>query len=60
MSSRSGFRIGENQNKSRLLSLSVAASRILLGMHFLSDVVAGAAIGSGLAYGAVELMQRVG
>jgi undecaprenyl-diphosphatase len=27
-------------------ALSIAASRILLGMHFLSDVVAGAAIGS--------------
>lgn len=34
-------------------AISVAASRILLGMHFLSDVVAGAAIGSGLAYAAV-------
>ena len=32
---------------------SVAASRILLGMHFLSDVLAGAVIGTGLAYGAV-------
>jgi undecaprenyl-diphosphatase len=31
-------------------ALSVAASRILLGMHFLSDVVAGAAIGLVLAY----------
>lgn len=30
---------------------SVAASRILLGMHFLSDVLAGAAIGTLLAYG---------
>src|SRR4051794_5663305 len=29
-------------------ALSVAASRILLGMHFLSDVVAGATIGTGL------------
>jgi len=28
----------------------VAASRILLGMHFLSDVLAGAAIGAVLAY----------
>jgi undecaprenyl-diphosphatase len=27
----------------------VAASRILLGMHFLSDVIAGAAIGTLLA-----------
>jgi undecaprenyl-diphosphatase len=31
-------------------ALSVAASRILLGMHFLSDVVAGGAIGTLLAY----------
>jgi len=30
-------------------ALSVAASRILLGMHFLSDVVAGAALGTLLA-----------
>jgi undecaprenyl-diphosphatase len=31
-------------------ALSVAASRVLLGMHFLSDVVAGAALGSALGY----------
>jgi undecaprenyl-diphosphatase len=37
-------------------ALSVAASRILLGMHFLSDVVAGAAIGTGLAYAMVHLV----
>lgn len=36
---------------------SVAASRILLGMHFLSDVLAGAAIGTGLSLGAVELVR---
>ena len=41
-------------------ALSVAASRILLGMHFLSDVVAGAAIGTALAYGAVWLVLRGG
>jgi undecaprenyl-diphosphatase len=29
---------------------SVALSRILLGMHFLSDVVAGAALGTALGY----------
>jgi undecaprenyl-diphosphatase len=32
-------------------AISVAASRILLGMHFLSDVLAGVAIGTGLAFG---------
>jgi undecaprenyl-diphosphatase len=31
-------------------ALSIAISRILLGMHFLSDVVAGALIGTGLGY----------
>jgi undecaprenyl-diphosphatase len=36
-------------------ALSVALSRILLGMHFLSDVLAGAAIGSLLAAGSVHL-----
>jgi undecaprenyl-diphosphatase len=30
-------------------ALSIAGSRILLGMHFLSDVLAGAFIGTGLA-----------
>jgi undecaprenyl-diphosphatase len=30
-------------------AVSIAASRILLGMHFLSDVVVGAILGSGLA-----------
>jgi undecaprenyl-diphosphatase len=29
-------------------ALSIAMSRILLGMHFLSDVIAGAALGAGL------------
>ncbi len=31
-------------------ALSIAMSRILLGMHFLSDVVAGALIGTGIGY----------
>jgi undecaprenyl-diphosphatase len=34
-------------------ALSIAASRILLGMHFLSDVLAGAAIGTAVACAAV-------
>ncbi|MCC7174295.1 MAG: phosphatase PAP2 family protein [Bryobacterales bacterium] len=37
-------------------ALSVAASRIVLGMHFLSDVVAGSAIGSMLGYAAFRLL----
>jgi len=37
-------------------ALSVAASRVLLGMHFLSDVLAGALIGSSLACAAVQLV----
>jgi len=37
-------------------AISVAASRILLGMHFLSDVLAGAAIGALLAYGSTRLI----
>lgn len=36
---------------------SIALSRILLGMHFLSDVIAGALIGSGLAYAAVWVVR---
>lgn len=31
---------------------SVASSRVLLGMHFLSDVLAGSALGAGLGYAA--------
>ena len=37
-------------------AFSVALSRILLGMHFLSDVLAGAAIGSALGYAAALLL----
>jgi undecaprenyl-diphosphatase len=37
-------------------ALCVAASRILLGMHFLSDVVAGAAIGTLLGYSSLVLV----
>jgi undecaprenyl-diphosphatase len=38
-------------------AMSVAASRILLGMHFLSDVLAGAAIGTTLAYLSVHAVR---
>jgi len=31
-------------------AVSIAISRILLGMHFLSDVIAGAVVGAGLGY----------
>ena len=34
---------------------SIAASRILLGMHFLSDVIAGGLLGAALGYGSVLL-----
>ena len=37
------------------LALSIAASRIILGMHYLTDVVAGAAIGIGLGLAALCL-----
>jgi undecaprenyl-diphosphatase len=38
-------------------AVSVAASRILLGMHFLSDVLAGALIGTTLAYLSVHAVR---
>lgn len=38
-------------------AVSVAVSRIILGMHFLSDVLAGAVIGSALAYAAVRVIR---
>jgi undecaprenyl-diphosphatase len=34
---------------------SIATSRVILGMHFLSDVVAGSAIGAGIGYMAYSL-----
>lgn len=37
-------------------AVSVAASRVVLGMHFLSDVLAGAAIGTILGYGTLLLL----
>ena len=35
---------------------SIALSRIILGMHFLSDVLAGALLGVGLAYASLALL----
>jgi undecaprenyl-diphosphatase len=37
-------------------AVNVAASRIVLGMHFLSDVLAGSALGALLGYGAWRLV----
>jgi undecaprenyl-diphosphatase len=37
-------------------ALSVAASRVLLGMHFLTDVIAGAALGGVLGFVAAQLL----
>jgi undecaprenyl-diphosphatase len=37
-------------------AFSVAVSRVILGLHFLSDVVAGSAIGSALGYFAFRLL----
>jgi undecaprenyl-diphosphatase len=39
-----------------LCALSVAISRIILGLHFLSDVVVGSLIGTGLGYGCYQLL----
>jgi len=33
-----------------MVALLIAASRIILGMHFLSDVLAGSALGVALAF----------
>ena len=37
-------------------AISIAVSRILLGMHFLSDVLAGCVLGSALGYTAFRLL----
>jgi len=38
-------------------AVSIAASRVLLGMHFLGDVLAGAAIGTALAFVTTHLLR---
>lgn len=40
-------------------ALSVAASRVVLGMHFLSDVVAGALLGGALGYLSSTIIQSL-
>jgi undecaprenyl-diphosphatase len=39
------------------LSLSIAISRVILGMHFVSDVVVGSLLGAGLGYGSYLLFR---
>jgi undecaprenyl-diphosphatase len=39
------------------LSLSIAVSRVILGMHFVSDVVVGSLLGAGLGYGSYLLFR---
>lgn len=38
------------------LAVSIAVSRVILGMHFLSDVIAGCLIGAGLGYSSFALL----
>jgi undecaprenyl-diphosphatase len=42
------------------LAVSIALSRIVLGMHFLSDVLAGAVLGSGLGLAAIVIFASYG
>ncbi len=39
------------------LSLSIAVSRVILGMHFVSDVVVGSLLGAGLGYSVYFLLR---
>lgn len=39
------------------LSLSIAVSRVVLGMHFVSDVVVGSLLGAGIGYGSYLLIR---
>lgn len=38
------------------VAMSIAISRVMLGMHFLSDVLAGGALGASIGYGALTLL----
>jgi undecaprenyl-diphosphatase len=40
-----------------VLSFSIAISRVVLGMHFVSDVVVGSMLGAGLGYGSYLLFR---
>jgi undecaprenyl-diphosphatase len=40
-------------------AFSIAVSRIILGMHFLSDIVVGAGVGTMLAYTSVMAVERL-
>ena len=42
------------------LALSIAVSRIVLGMHFLSDVLAGAALGTALGVASIVTFAAYG
>jgi undecaprenyl-diphosphatase len=42
------------------LALSIAVSRIVLGMHFLSDVLAGVVMGVALGCGAITAFASMG
>ena len=40
-------------------ALSVAISRIMLGLHYLSDVLVGSLIGAGLGYACYTLLASI-
>ena len=42
------------------LAVSIAISRVVLGMHFLSDVLAGAVLGSALGLGSIVAFAAYG
>jgi undecaprenyl-diphosphatase len=42
------------------MAISIAVSRVVLGMHFLSDVLAGAVLGVALGCGAITAFASFG